>query len=145
MERRFAVLADNEVFYGFIFDDETEVGSRWIAAILSNPVFINTELIESVCAGSTWDGDNFYLPNDSNPVEVLNESPIKNWVKYTGVVGNEVFGNITFYQEDFTDDLLMLYRAAFNSNPTIIETTGSEDVPIGSVWDGSQFIINKGA
>jgi len=143
MIRTFAAIVDNEVFHEIAVNDDLEYGVRWSAGLLSNPEFINTDSITSICAGATWDGQYFYMPDDlekQSPIVREDKPLVEKMVRFTGVVDGEAFGTVTFFPDDLTDEMLSMVRAGFSSNPIIIETTSLPLVEVGDIWTGLTFV-----
>ncbi|CAB4175190.1 hypothetical protein UFOVP965_125 [uncultured Caudovirales phage] len=144
--RLFSFIVEGDVFHGVAMDEAHPVGIRWSSALLSSPGFVDATAFPDVSAGCTWDGTYFYSPEapfgaplEAQPIE---DAKI---VKFAGVVGQEVFGLITLYPADFTDDHLELMRIAMSMSPIIIETTDNPMVGVGWTYDGTTFFPPVGA
>ena len=85
---KFAMVVENDVFDVLEFTSNLEMSARWIAGMSSDPTFIKVNLVPDVCAGSYWDGQNFFLPGDDLKENALVPSDTDNLggaVKYAAM------------------------------------------------------------
>lgn len=59
MIRRFAWVAEGDVFMMFTFDDESDQGQRWLAGLNSAPIVVEVDPESGVGVGWVYDGENF--------------------------------------------------------------------------------------
>lgn len=64
MIRRFAWVAEGDVFFMFTFDDQTEQGQRWAAGLNSAPIVFEVDPESLVGVGWTHNGENFVPPSE---------------------------------------------------------------------------------
>lgn len=62
MIRRFAWIAEGDVFMMFTFDDETERGQRWAAGLNSEPIVVEVDAESQVKFGWTYSNGEFSPP-----------------------------------------------------------------------------------
>lgn len=65
MLKKYALIAEGDVFMTISFDDSLPQTEAWVAGLASNPVVIeitNNPDIENIKGGWTWDGTNFKAP-----------------------------------------------------------------------------------
>ena len=140
MDKSYAFVVESDVFHTISLNNSLSIGQRWMNGLESSPIFIKTNLFPQVCAGTTWDGEYFYLEND--PGASLNPSTndtLDGGIKYSGIVNGIVFGSISFLPEDFSIEMIEMLDAAMQSSPVIIEIPENVPVDIGWTWDGNTF------
>jgi hypothetical protein len=139
---KFAMVVENDVFDVLEFTPNLEMSARWIAGMSSDPTFIKVNLVPDVCAGSYWDGQNFFLPGDDLKENALIPSEVDNLggaVKYAAVVDGDVFGTITYDLEAYSQQEIEMIDAAMQSNPISVPVDSSVAVLPGWTWDGQSF------
>jgi len=65
MLRKYALIAEGDVFMTLSFDDSLPQAGPWAPGLASNPVIVeitNDPEIENIKSGWTWDGTNFTAP-----------------------------------------------------------------------------------
>lgn len=142
MNKGYAFIVENDVFYTMFFPESLSIASRWIAGLNSSPNFVECSLYPEVCVGATWNNNNFYLPQDiekSSPLSKLNSETAEQTFKVAALVDEEVFGLITFPSEDFNTDIINLLRAGFTSSPIVVECSPESSISTGWTWDGLNF------
>ena len=61
MNKGYAFIVENDVFYTMFFPESLSIANRWIAGLSSSPNFVECSLYTEVCVGATWNNNNFYL------------------------------------------------------------------------------------
>jgi hypothetical protein len=139
MDKSYAFVTGSDVFHTIVLSDTLTIGQRWIIGMDSNPSWVKCNLHSSLCSGSTWDGNNFYLPDTDSPVIEETEDALNGSVKYAGIVNDIVFGLITFDVESFSPEEIQMLDAAMQSEPYVVEIAPNTQVEVGWTWDGSSF------
>jgi hypothetical protein len=122
------------------FPSSLPIVGRWIAGLSSEPQFVECTLYPEVCVGATWHNNNFYLPEDSEKLTPLLPSDgAGQGLKLAAIVGEDVFGLISFPEDEFPLEMSAPLRAAFLSSPVVIECENDSPVGVGWTWDGSTF------
>ena len=65
MLKKYAIIAEGDVFMTISFDDADPQTEAWVAGLVSNPVIVeitNDPNIQSIKGGWTWDGNVFAAP-----------------------------------------------------------------------------------
>lgn len=65
MLKKYAFIAEGDVFMTISFDDAQPQTEAWVAGLASNPVIVeitNDPNIENIKGGWTWDGSVFRAP-----------------------------------------------------------------------------------
>ncbi len=65
MLKKYALIAEGDVFMTISFDDTMSQTEAWVAGLASNPVIVeitNDPNIENIKGGWTWDGNLFTAP-----------------------------------------------------------------------------------
>jgi hypothetical protein len=110
----------------------------------SNPYFIKSNLYPQLCFNSTWDGNNFYLPNSEDPILPTETDEMNGNIKFAGIVNETVFGIITFDVESFSSQHIEMLDAAMQSDPFVVEIPQGLSVDIGWTYDGNIFKQTEG-
>ena len=139
MDKAYAFVTNSDVFHAVVLSDTLTIGQRWITGMDSNPSWVKCNLYPSVCSGSTWDGNYFYLPDTNTPIVEDLEDNLNGSVKYAGIVNDIVFGSITFDIESFSPEEIQMLDAGMQSDPYIVEIAPNTQVEVGWTWDGSSF------
>jgi len=134
-----AVVADNEVFHIFSFDEENSIAEKWIAAFRSGVEIVNIDEYKKIRKGYLYNDGNFYGPEDdsfSNPI--TKEDPDDSVsLNFAGIIDNEVIGLLTFVREEMADGFYELIKAGMSSNPTYHEV--DSEVQEGWIFNGTTF------
>jgi hypothetical protein len=140
MNKGYAFIVENDVFYTMFFPESLSIANRWVAGLSSSPNFVECSLYPEVCVGAVRSNNNFYLPTDPNTalLEIDPGAP-QYTLKVAAIVGEEVFGLITFPIEDFTSEMIDYLRAGFSSSPIVVECSSETSVSAGWTWDGLNF------
>ena len=72
--RRFAWIAEGDVFMMFSFDDQNPRGERWAAGLNSNPIVVEVEENSDVRIGWTYVQNEFVAPVE--PISENNDDMI---------------------------------------------------------------------
>lgn len=64
MIRRFAWIAEGDVFMMFTFDDESDQGQRWLAGLNSAPIVVEVDADSTVGIGWTYADNEFNPPSN---------------------------------------------------------------------------------
>ncbi len=142
LKNKFAMVVENDVFDVLEFGTGSDISGRWIAGMNSDPIFIKVNLVPDVCAGSFWDGSNFFLPGDDLRENPLIPSEVDNLggaIKYAAIVDGDVFGTITYDLEAYSIQEVEMIDAAMQSNPIAVPVDSSTQVLPGWTWDGQNF------
>ena len=140
MNKGYAFIVENDVFYTMFFPESISIASRWIAGLSSSPDFIECSLYPEICVGAVRSNNNFYLPtNLDTPLLEINPSASEYAFKVAAMVDDEVFGLITFPVEDFNSGMIDLFRAGFSSSPIVVECSPESSIDTGWTWDGLNF------
>jgi hypothetical protein len=140
MNKGYAFVVDNDVFYTMFFPESLSIANRWVAGLSSSPNFVECSLYPEVCVGAVRSSNNFYLPTDlDTPLLEIDPSAPQYAFKVAAIVGEEVFGLITFPIEDFTSEMIDHLRAGFSSSPIVIECSSETSINTGWTWDGLNF------
>lgn len=144
MLKKYALIVDTDVFHVMRFDDDHPTAAKWISALDSGLDFVNISDYFGVKPNYTFDGTNFYLPEDINketPIEKeINQDP--NISKYAGLVGNDVIGIFTVEKEESNADFYDMILAGMASNPIIVDCTNDEnskEIMSGWTYSNSKF------
>lgn len=140
LTNKFAMVVDGYVFDVIEVPTNSSISERWIAGMNSDPIFIKCNLLPEVCAGSRWDGSNFFLPGLEFPEVPLEEDPFGGDVKYAAIVDGDVFGMITYDNEVYSQEQIDMLDAAMQSSPKVIPVEANTKVLPGWNWDGEKFI-----
>ena len=142
LPKRFAFVADGDVFYTIYLDPKHEVAAKWIAAGRSGVSMISTPDYGNIPTGSILKNGNFYNPSDSNFKNPLpKEEPYPGLYRYTGIIDNEVVGMITFVEFEMGIEMMQMIAAGMSSNPQLVEIPDElmAEVNIGWTYDGTTF------
>lgn len=139
MDKSYAFITGSDVFHTIVLSDTVTIGQRWIDGMDSNPQFIKSNLYPQLCFGSTWDGNNFYLPESEDPIIPTETDTMGGNIKFAGIVDNTVFGMITFDVESFSSEYIEMLDAAMQSDPYVIEIPNDLPVDTGWTYDGNSF------
>lgn len=128
---RFALLVDNEVFNVMSFDEEHPVAEKWIAALRSNVVLVDTAGYSKVRKGYLYSDGNFFGPEDETMEFPLSrtEPDYEETIVFAGVIDNEVIGLMSFVAEETEPELYEITKAGMLSNPSYAEIP--DDVSYG--------------
>jgi len=138
---KFAVMADNEIFYVSALDEEHATGQKWIAAIRSDIKMICTTDYEDVHLGWAYKDSQFYTPDDVDMQSPLPKTiiDIPETNRYAGVIDGEVIGFMTFVKAELPEGYFDMLHAGMQSNPVIIELTDHPLADVGDIWNGTNF------
>lgn len=146
MIRYFALVAENEIFYTLMMDEDHPIGAKWSAALQSGVVFVKMNDFSQVKPGFFYKDGYFYDREDPemlNPIlEELSNDPNKN--QYAGIIENDVIGIMTTTKENMGESEFEMVDAGVQSNPLVIEYTNNPKrniIRIGWLWDGNEFYI----
>ena len=142
VDKSYVFVVENDVFYKMSFPASLPIADRWIAGLNSEPQFVECSLYLDVCVGATWYNDNFYLPEDPeklNPLLPIESGGAGQGVRFAALVGEDVFGLISFPENEYPPEMSAPLRAAFLSSPIVIECANNSFVDVGWTWDGSTF------
>jgi len=140
LDKSYVFVVENDVFYKMSFPSSLPIVGRWIAGLSSEPQFVECTLYPEVCVGATWHNNNFYLPEDPEKLTPLLPSDgAGQGLKLAAIVGEDVFGLISFPESEFPLAMSAPLRAAFLSSPVVIECENDSPVGVGWTWDGSTF------
>ena len=139
MDKGYAFITGSDVFHTIFLSDTVTIGQRWIDGMSSNPYFIKSNLYPQLCFNSTWDGNNFYLPNSEDPILLTETDEMSGNIKFAGIVNNTVFGIITFDVESFSSQHIEMLDAAMQSDPFVIEIPHYMNVDVGWIYDQDGF------
>ena len=139
MDKGYAFITGSDVFHTIFLSDTVTIGQRWIDGMSSNPYFIKSNLFPSLCFGSTWDGNSFYLPNSEDPISTTETDEMGGNIKFAGIVNGTVFGIITFDVESFSSQHIEMLDAAMQSDPFVIEIPHYMNVDAGWTYDQYGF------
>ena len=140
MNKGYAFIVENDVFYTMFFPESLSIANRWIAGLSSSPNFVECSLYPEICVGAVRSNNNFYLPtNLDTPLLEINPSAPEYAFKVAAMVDDEVFGLITFPVEDFNSGMIDYLRAGFSSSPIVIECSSETSIDTGWTWDGLNF------
>lgn len=140
MNKGYAFIVENDVFYTMFFPESLSIANRWVAGLSSSPNFVECSLYPEVCVGAVRSNNNFYLPTDLNtPLLEIDPGAPQYAFKVAAMVDEEVFGLITFPIEDFTSEMIDYLRAGFSSSPIVIECSSETSINTGWTWDGLNF------
>ena len=139
----FAFVIENDVFHvAYMDEDNHPTAERWAAGLRSNPTFVNVDDYPFVGVGWKFKNKKFYDQEDIEYTEKydkeIKDSSNKSLV-FVGIVGEEIFGRISFPSSDFSDKMLEMIDVAMNSNVKIIEYPHEDIVKIGYKWNGENF------
>lgn len=140
LDKSYVFVVENDVFYKMSFPSHIPIADRWIAGLSSEPQFVECNQYPGVCVGATWLNNNFYLPEDTEKLTpLLPSDEAGQGLKLAAIIGEDVFGLISFPEDEFPADYTAPLRAAFLSSPVIIECGQDSPVGVGWTWDGSTF------
>jgi hypothetical protein len=139
----FAFVVENDVFHVAYMDEKNHpTAERWAAGLRSNPTFVNVDEYQFVGVGWKFKNKKFYDQEDIEYTEKydkqIKDSSNKSLV-FVGIVGEEIFGRMSFPSPDFSDEFLEMINIAMNSNVKIIEYPDKDIVKIGYKWNGENF------
>ena len=141
-DKSYVFVVENDVFYKMSFPASLPIADRWIAGLNSEPQFVECSLYLDVCVGATWYNDNFYLPEDTEkltPLLPVESGGAGQGVRFAALVGEDIFGLISFPESEFPPEMSAPLRAAFLSSPIVVECESNNLVDVGWTWDGSTF------
>ena len=144
MDKGYAFITGTDVFHTIFLSDTVTIGQRWIDGMSSNPYFIKSNLYPQLCFNSTWDGNNFYLPNSEDPISPTGTDEVGGNIKFAGIVNDTVFGIITFDVESFSSQHIEMLDAAMQSDPFVVEIPQGLSVDAGWTYDGNMFKQTEG-
>ena len=140
LNKSYVLIAENDVFYKMSFPSHIPIAGRWIAGLGSNPQFVECSFYLEVCVGATWHNNNFYLPEDTEKLTpLLPSNEAEHGLRLAAIVDEDVFGLLSFPEDEFPIEYTAPLRAAFLSSPTVIECGEDSPVGVGWTWDGSTF------
>lgn len=144
LPRRFAFVADGDVFYSLYLDPQHDVAAKWIAAGRSGVRMIPTPDYGYVPTGAILQDGKFYEPSDKNFKKPLpTEDPYPGLYRYTGLIGNEVVGMITFVEYEIGIEMMQMIAAGMSSDPQLVEIPDElmSEVNVGWKYDGTKFTL----
>jgi len=140
MLKKFALIAEGDVFHIINMPDNIPIYERWWAGLMSDPIFVNCTEYSEVGVGSYWDGSNFYPQGDIERNSPIQKSSIEGYERFACVVENDVFGMITY---DKTDSNYQMFLSGISSNPIVVECTDVVGILPFWTWDGNEFKKEK--
>lgn len=144
MKKRYALVADTDVFYLFYMDDEHPIGAKWMAALDTGVTFLKVNNYAQVRPGFLYNAGNFYDPEDIEMKNPLPELPteILGRNQYAGIVENDVVGLLTLHEEENPNGIYEMVDIGMQSNPIIVEYTNhpqATSIAAGWTYDGTNF------
>lgn len=135
----FALVAENEVFYVFNFNEDHPVAEKWIAAMRSGVSLVGINEYAKIRKGYLYSDGEFYGPEDvgfTSPI-AKQDPDYSVSLLFAGILDNEVIGLLTFVKDELPSGYYELIHAAMSSNPTYHEV--NENVQAGWMFNGTTF------
>lgn len=135
----FAIVGNQEVLHVFSWDENTQVGERWVAAMRSGAKLIKIEGYKFKFGDIFKDGI-VYRKNDNEELQELELSTdiADNIVGFAGLIDDEIVGGIIVNRDIFGEDNLQRLQDVINSDHEIIESP--VEVGIGWIYNGEGFL-----
>jgi hypothetical protein len=71
MNKGYAFIVENDVFYTMFFPESISIANRWIAGLTSSPNFVECSLYPEICVGAVRRNNNLstcwilFIPNSN--------------------------------------------------------------------------------
>lgn len=110
-----------------------EMINRWKKGFLNgNVTLLKNNNVEKISENSFWDGEKFIFNNNFKSFEYYNKN-----LSIVLLSNNYVFGLINLPEDQYVKDK---YEAALDSNVIGIDISNIDNVELGSIWNGTEFI-----
>ena len=142
MIRRYALIADTDVFDVMHLDESNTIALKWAVAIQDGITFYNLKNNDDISSGYLYYENNFYLPNDtsySTPVEHKINTDLY-VTKYAGISNNKVIGIMKISMDEIGKEKYEMMIAGMDSEPQVVEITNN--VLLGSIDVGWTYSNN---
>lgn len=146
MIKKYALVADSDVFNIFELDDSNDIAQKWINALQNNLTYVNLDNYENVEIGCRYFDNNFYLKDDKDYLKPMPQNLKKSQdvTRYAGIVDNIVVGISIISVESSSQTFYEMLCAGMNSNPLIIDISNHElkdDIAIGWTYKNNNFLL----